>query len=60
MNKKIKLDSNLIFTIIVALIALAYYIVLIVGKYTFEPTNMFYRSFNIFSGAGDPNKAILI
>ncbi|MCR4875163.1 MAG: mechanosensitive ion channel family protein [Clostridia bacterium] len=60
MNKKIKLDSNLIFTIVVALIALAYYIVLIVGKYTFEPTNMFYRSFNIFSGAGDPNKLIRI
>lgn len=60
MNKKIKLDSNLIFTIIVALIALAYYIVLIVGKYTFEPTNMFYRSFNLFSGAGDPNKGIRI
>ncbi len=60
MDKKIKVDSNLIVTIIVALIALAYYVVLIVGKYVFEPSNAFYRSFNIFSGAGDPNKLIRI
>ena len=60
MNKKIKLDANLIFTIFVGLVAIAYFVVLIVGKYKFESSNVFYRSYNIFSGAGDPNKIIRI
>lgn len=60
LNKKIKIDSSFIFGCIVALVAIAYYVVLIVGYYKFESSNMFYRSFNIFSGAGDPNKGIRI
>lgn len=35
-----------------------YFILLIFGGLIFGTTSTFYRSFNIFSGAGDPNKVI--
>ena len=60
MKFKIKIDSNFIFGCLLVLITIAYYSVLIAGKYIFEPADMFYRSYNIFSGAGDPNKPIRI
>ena len=59
-EKKFKFSAGLVFDIILGLIAVAYYVILIAGKFTFAPGNMFYRSFNIFSGAGDPNKIIRI
>ena len=59
MEKK-KHFSDIFFPILLGLIVLTYYIILIVGKFTFEPSNMFYRSYNIFSGVGDPNKIIRI
>ena len=59
-KKKIKIDASFIFTCLLALITIAYYVVLIVGKFKFASANEFYRSYNIFSGAGDPNKAIRI
>ena len=58
-KKDIKIDSNFIFGCLLVLVTLAYYIVLIVGKYKFG-SSVFYRSYNIFSGAGDPNKPIRI
>lgn len=39
-------------------IAVAYFILLIIGKYVFSPTNVFWYSLNIFSGAGQPNQWI--
>lgn len=41
-------------------IALVYFILLIIGKYAFSPTNRFWYSLNIFSGAGDPNQLIRV
>ena len=35
-------------------LTIAYFLLLIIGFYTFDPSNDFYRSLNIFSGAGDP------
>ena len=60
MKFKIKVDASFIISCILALIAIAYFIVLIVGKYVFPAASTFYRSYNIFSGAGDPNKLIRI
>ena len=39
-------------------IAVAYFILLIIGKFVFSPTNVFWYSLNIFSGAGQPNQWI--
>jgi len=41
-------------------IALAYFILLIIGKYIFLPTNEFWYSLNLFSGAGQPNQWIRV
>lgn len=60
MDKKFKITPSLIFGCVLGLLVIAYYVVLIAGKYIFEPTNVFYRSFNLFSGAGDPNILIRI
>ena len=38
----------------------AYYILLFGGAYFFDGANLFYRSLNLFSGAGDPNKFIRV
>ena len=37
-----------------------YFVLLAFGTFIFGPENAFYRSFNIFSGAGDPNPVIRI
>ena len=39
---------------------LVYFVLLIFGKLIFGDANEFYRSFNLFSGAGDPNTAIRV
>ena len=43
-----------------ALLIIAYYILLIGGRYYFDATSAFYRSLNLFSGAGDPDPFIRI
>ena len=43
-----------------ALVLVAYYALLIGGQYFFDGTSEFYRSLNIFSGAGDPDPLIRI
>ena len=43
-----------------ALVLVAYYILLIGGQYYFDGTSEFYRSLNLFSGAGDPDAPVRI
>lgn len=45
---------------ITAVVVVAYYILLFGGRYFFDAANPFYRSLNLFSGAGDPNKVIRV
>ncbi len=63
-QKKFQFSTDMIFPIVLGLIALAYYVVLIVGNYVFTPGTEayinFYRSYNIFNNTGDPNKIIRI
>lgn len=42
------------------LVLIAYYVLLIGGQYFFDGTSEFYRSLNIFSGAGDPDPLVRI
>ena len=49
-----------VFGCLFLLATLAYFVVLIFGKWMFDANNAFYRSLNIFSGASDPNIAIRI
>lgn len=62
MKQKEKLNKilGLVFKIGGAAIALAYFILLIIGSFVFEPTNEFWYSLNIFSGAGQPNQIIRV
>ena len=46
--------------ILSALVIAAYYILLFAGQYFFDGTSAFYRSVNIFSGAGDPDPLVRI
>lgn len=41
-------------------LTVVYFVLLAFGSFIFGPNNAFYRSFNLFSGAGDPNTAIRI
>ena len=41
-------------------IAAIYFILLIIGQFIFKPTNEFWYSYNLFSGAGQPNQVIRI
>ena len=45
---------------VLAAISLVYYILLIFGKFMFEPMSMFYRSLNFFGKAGEFNVVIRI
>ena len=47
-------------TLVCWLIVAAYYALLFAGKRFLNPAGEFYRSLNLFSGAGDPNKAVRI
>ena len=52
---KIKITFALIIKIICLAVILAYFIILAFGNRFFPATSLFWRSFNIFSGAGNPN-----
>ena len=54
-KEKINKILGLVLKITGAAIALAYFILLIIGRFVFLPTNEFWYSLNIFSGAGQPN-----
>ena len=58
-NKKLSIFEQVLGYLFLAL-TLAYFVLLIFGQWIFDATSEFYRSFNIFSGAGDPNIAIRI
>ena len=53
-NKKLSLFEQILVYVLLGL-TLIYFIFLIFGKYMFGAANEFYRSFNIFSNAGDIN-----
>ena len=61
-TKKFKVTSNLIFQCVGYLILIAYFALIICGKYIFDknPMNPFWRSLNIFGNAGEYNKAIRV
>ena len=61
-KKKEKINKTLGLIIKIAGIAIAavYFVLLIIGKFVFKPTNEFWYSLNIFSGAGQPNQIIRI
>lgn len=52
--------TDLILNVILVIISVAYYALLIVGKFVFADGNRFYDSLNLFSKAGDPIKAVRI
>ena len=58
-NKKLSIFEQVLGYLFLAL-TLTYFVLLIFGQWMFDGTSEFYRSFNIFSGAGDPNIAIRI
>lgn len=62
MQKKEKINKilGLSLKILGLVIALAYFIILIFGKYIFSPTNEFWYSLNLFSNAGAPNQWIRV
>lgn len=51
---------GLVLTITGIIIAATYFLLLIIGKYVFAPTNEFWYSLNLFSGAGQPNQWIRV
>ena len=53
-NKSLSIFEQVVTYLLLAL-AIAYFVVLIFGKYFLDTTSEFYRSFDLFSGAGDPN-----
>ena len=49
-----------VFGCVFLVLTLVYFILLAFGKFMFPDNSVFYRSLNLFSGAGDPNIAIRI
>ena len=62
MEKKgsLKITADLVIKCIAFAVMGVYLLLLIFGKFMFPATSVFYRSLNIFSGAGDPNIAIRV
>lgn len=59
-KEKINKVLGLVIKVLGIAIALVYFILLIFGKYFFSPTQEFWYSLNIFSGAGSPNQWIRV
>lgn len=62
MQKKEQINKilGLVLKITGLTIALVYFVLLIIGRFIFKPTNEFWYSLNIFSGAGQPNQWIRV
>jgi small conductance mechanosensitive channel len=58
-NEKFSTFENIL-RLVFSVLYLVYLILLIFGRWMFGLNNYFYRSLNIFSGAGDPNAIIRI
>lgn len=58
-SKKLSIFEK-VFGCLFLLLTLAYFVLLACGKWIFATNSVFYRSFNIFSGASDPNVFIRI
>lgn len=52
--------KGLIWKTAAGVVIAAYYVLLFGGSYFFDGANSFYRSLNLFSGAGDPNKIVRV
>lgn len=59
-EKEKKKVGPIIVRVIGILISLAYYVILLFGKYFMDPKGVFYTSLNVFSGAEKPNHWIRI
>lgn len=59
-KEKINKILGLVVRIAGIAIAAAYFILLIIGSFVFKPSNEFWYSLNIFSGAAKPNQVIRI
>ena len=59
-KEKINKILGLVLKILGIVIASAYFILLIIGRFIFAPTNEFWYSLNIFSGAAEPNQWVRI
>lgn len=59
-DTKKKINAELIVKCFFLALLLAYIVLLAFGKFMFKPSSVFYRSLNIFSGAGNPNKIVRI
>ena len=59
-KEKINKVLGLVLTIMGMAIAITYFLLLIIGKHVFAPTNKFWYSLNLFSGAGQPNQWIRV
>ncbi|MBR1747803.1 MAG: mechanosensitive ion channel family protein [Clostridia bacterium] len=57
-GKKPTFSAETILSVIVLAICVVYYVLFAFGKFMFRPDSVFYRSLNLFSGAGDPNPII--
>ena len=57
-KKEIRITTELILKCLCFLALIAYVILLAFGKFMFGAGSAFYRSLNIFSGAGDPNVVV--
>lgn len=53
--KNLKFSASLVFKCVVAVVVVAYYVLLFAGKGIFDPMSEFYRSINIFGTAGEFN-----
>ena len=58
--KESEKKGNRVWKIVVTVVLAAYYVLLLGGSYFFDGTSSFYRSLNLFSGAGDPHQFIRI
>ena len=54
-QKKVRFIIDVVMLCLWIAITVAYLVLIIFGRYMFPATSIFWRSFNIFSGAGDPN-----
>ena len=52
--------GTIVFRVVCALIALAYFVLLLFGKYFMDPNGVFLQSINPFSGAKNPNQILRV
>ncbi len=59
-KKNVRFSMDIVLKCIGYAVLITYVILFAIGKFVFPGTSLFWRSFNIFSGAGDPNQVIRV